>query len=210
MSVWKENANKNLLAKSVEKNDFEIAKLEWLFNGTYIDYGSDDEICQLCEHESLRYHFGITNIKNKNELLVGSSCIDLFDIGIVYNGEIIRGDLRNKQIEKMKNDFKKLSSYERVIEYLEQLKAVNNHGAINTWMSEWIRFRSFQPKSMAHVGWLLDKYSIPHNVKDFKVTIKRSIHKQLILEMDDLRYKRLRYYLSNQQRKIWDNEKGYI
>jgi hypothetical protein len=59
------------------------AILEWEYLGGRKDYRVPVETCQLCCEHPLRYHFHIKNQKNRNEMWVGSGCIDRFGIRVV-------------------------------------------------------------------------------------------------------------------------------
>lgn len=116
MNAYIQNAIKNLLPLS-ESTDFSIAMTEWQTNGTIVDYleGADEgdfddrtnlPACELCDHPELRYHFGITNKLNGNELLVGSRCILRFEgIGVVdaSTGQVFTGDERRKALQREKD-----------------------------------------------------------------------------------------------------------
>lgn len=108
---WRNKAQENLLLKSIEQSDHLMAAKEWEFTGKVIDHEVTDMRCELCEGENLRYHFEIKNKGNKNELMVGSTCIAKFDITVWDDlGNEIIGRSRKttflkKEIEKKKREF---------------------------------------------------------------------------------------------------------
>ena len=63
---------KFILIDSVEKEDYKKALDEWEFTDLY-DRGEVDGMC-ICTHP-IRYEYTITNKINKNELIVGSICV---------------------------------------------------------------------------------------------------------------------------------------
>lgn len=92
MSRWLKAAKENLIPCS-ESKEFNSALSEWFFTGFVIGYGDEVE-CELCGCMLLKAHFEIENKKNKNTLLVGSSCIQRFgeisifdDAGILVTGK---------------------------------------------------------------------------------------------------------------------------
>ena len=108
---WRNKAQENLLLKSIEKSDHLRAAKEWEFSGKVIDHEVTDRRCELCEGDNLRYRFEIKNKLNKNELMVGSTCITKFDITVWDDqGNEVFGRSRkttflNKEIEKKKREF---------------------------------------------------------------------------------------------------------
>ena len=109
-SKWRNKAQENLLLKSIEKSDHLRAAKEWEFTGKVIDHEVTDRTCELCEGDNLRYHFEIKNKGNKNELMVGSTCITKFDItvwddqGNEVFGRRKKTTFLNKEIEKKKRE----------------------------------------------------------------------------------------------------------
>jgi len=69
---WKK-VRETLLSKSANKEDYDEAKMEWDFIESWEDYPGR---CQLCGFHPIRYHFLIKNRLNKNELAIGSECVD--------------------------------------------------------------------------------------------------------------------------------------
>jgi hypothetical protein len=83
----KEKANsserriKRLLLENSHSEDFEEARTEWVFTGTYLfeeDYGDFSPHCELCHATGLKVNFVIFNDRTNTELRVGSSCIQNF------------------------------------------------------------------------------------------------------------------------------------
>lgn len=107
MTDWGKIAAKNLIPKSLS-DVLAAALAEWHFDGQIIDHGEAEEVCELCEHEGLRWHFGIVNDLTGNTLMVGSTCILAFEGIRVYDpddGELATGDVRrlvlNRQRDRM-------------------------------------------------------------------------------------------------------------
>src|SRR5512138_891238 len=81
---WAKRAAENLLPLSEEKRDLATAFKEWAYHqGDATDLGSDRADCELCDHPDIRYQFGIVNLLNGNSLLVGSECIQKFNIDVL-------------------------------------------------------------------------------------------------------------------------------
>jgi hypothetical protein len=72
-----------VLALSVEKNNYELAKREWEYRGEVIDHGPlKDQLpkpaeCQFCGHK-IRYGYRLHNVVNHKVVEVGSECIGNF------------------------------------------------------------------------------------------------------------------------------------
>ena len=69
-----------VLALSVEKKNYDLAKREWEYRGEVIDHGPlKDQIpkpaeCEFCGHK-IRYGYRLHNIVNQKTVEVGSECI---------------------------------------------------------------------------------------------------------------------------------------
>ena len=99
---WLENSMKNLIHVS-EAGSFSEALAEWSFTGGVVDHEEPIEVCELCEHEELRYHYEIHNSMTENRLWVGSSCILKFQDINVYDDDgnrLVDDEKRKKQLEK--------------------------------------------------------------------------------------------------------------
>lgn len=103
-NIWLERSMANLLPLS-ESEQFADAMVEWRTTGYVVEAEPDEDnfICQLCENESLRSHYGIRNDLNENTLLVGSRCILKFTgISVVDpdTGEIVIGKDRERVLRR--------------------------------------------------------------------------------------------------------------
>ncbi|SFN51774.1 hypothetical protein SAMN05421738_1144 [Algoriella xinjiangensis] len=122
MNRWSEIAKKNILTLSKNKNNFNLALKEWTFSGNIYDHKVAEEICELCENENLRYHFEIYNGLG-NRLLVGSSCINRFDITVF--------DKEGIEVTENKESYLKKALNEKLIEDIFfQLKSSNKTGKL--------------------------------------------------------------------------------
>ena len=77
MSNWSEHAAANMIKLS-QGNSLREAMREWGTTGGYEDTHSVGEVCELCEHEGLRYQYEIENRLTRHALWVGSTCITKF------------------------------------------------------------------------------------------------------------------------------------
>lgn len=105
---WMKRARKNLLEMSVEEDDFQKARKEWLYVGLE-DNENCDAKCELCDHEQIRYEYIIKNKLNNNTIIVGSDCIGKFtnDFKDFYdtNGKLVN---KKRLKDDQKNYFKKI------------------------------------------------------------------------------------------------------
>ena len=77
---WAKRSAHNILPLSRNKTDLKSALREWVYNGEMYDLEEPVEECELCNHPDIRYQFKIVNTHNANEMLVGSECINRFEI----------------------------------------------------------------------------------------------------------------------------------
>ncbi|PDZ39471.1 hypothetical protein CON18_14650 [Bacillus cereus] len=93
---WIKRAKKNLLKKSVEKEDFPKARKEWQYKGLEDNEYCEAE-CELCNHEEIRYEYIIKNKLNNNIMIVGSKCIQKFTDDFKTDFFDTEGNLVNEQ-----------------------------------------------------------------------------------------------------------------
>lgn len=72
---------KNILPLSIAQS-LPAAFAEWESDNTLVDRGWRCGVCELCEQEDLRWHFGIQNRQTVNRLQIGSKCILRFSITV--------------------------------------------------------------------------------------------------------------------------------
>ena len=72
---------RNILLENSSSHDFEEARTEWIYTGTFYfeeDFGLFEPTCELCHSAGLKVNFLIENQIIGNTLRVGSSCIQNF------------------------------------------------------------------------------------------------------------------------------------
>lgn len=106
---WMKRARKNLLEMSVEKDDFQKARKEWLYEGLEENENCDSK-CELCDHEQIRFEHIIKNRLNDNIMVVGSACIEKFTDDFKMKFHDVNGNLVNKKRlkDEQKDYFKKI------------------------------------------------------------------------------------------------------
>lgn len=104
---WLKRAMENLFKKSVEKKDFQKARLEWVYKGLEDNQYCEAE-CELCNHEEIRYEYTIVNSLNNNLMVVGSECIKKFTDDFKTDFYDTDGNLVNeKRLTKDKKEYLK-------------------------------------------------------------------------------------------------------
>lgn len=134
--TWLETASEALLEKSIEKVDFNIARLEWRYVGV-VDNLNCDGSCQLCGFNPIRYEYELINIYNSNQLIVGSECIgkftnnytiDLLDTyGNIVDKTRVTGDRNDYFKKKLHEQLDNITKYERnsfVLSIVEEIKEI--------------------------------------------------------------------------------------
>ena len=149
-----------------------MAFLEWSHSGTVKDLSPRQGTCELCGKYSLRYHFQIYNNQTKHELWVGSRCIDQFQVPVLDDhGQLLTGTdvrrrfsagKRNARVENVLRAPEKLSKSEPKLE--NALHYYRQHGRLT-------------PNQMSLMKWRLTDNQIDFELKDFKISLRRSVHK---------------------------------
>lgn len=185
MNRWREKSKNNLFHNSVEKDNAELAAQEWRFTGYFIDHKRANETCELCETECLRYHYEIINQNNSNKLLVGSSCIERFDIA-VFNDKGIQ--IFGKEKIKYLDDIIEKRKYEDALNHLRELWLVSDgeeKEEINA-IAESFKYRKcFIPSHLFHAFYLMKKYSLEYDPALFKVYLRGKSNMDYVLNMSE-------------------------
>lgn len=219
-NYWHENSKRNLFAQSENKSDFNTARGEWVVTGKVFDNCGVEEdpqdiSCELCEHEQLRWQFEIRNEINKNVMLVGSSCIEKFDINYYRNGKLLSAEERNsildRQIRKIREDHK----YEAGLDALRALYKVDEkeRDTITMIGKKFKRVRKLDPGMAIYISRMLEKSGIDYLHSWFQIALRNDLSQKSIRSMSDSDYERLEPFLSKQQKdkceKIREKFKNY-
>lgn len=190
-----------MLPLSVEKISLANAVKEWLYSGDMYDLEAPVERCELCEHPDIRYQFRIINRLNGNELLVGSECINKFEISATDDHGNILG--RNESRRKVSRDRRFLvneARKRRLVNALVELSTRDKTLDIDSFVSYVLDRDAFTPNQLAFLLWQFDKHRIAYSPTDFKITIRRDREKDQLRQMDSWKLKRLWASMSMSQR----------
>ena len=203
---WASRSADNILPCSNEKNVLAAALKEWLYTGDMLDLEEPIENCQLCDHPDVRYQFCIKNKFNGNELLVGSECINKFEIkAIDSDGTILGLDDSRKKINSDRRYLVEEARKKRVINSLVQLSRAESDFDIESFITYLQDRGSFTPNQLCTIFWRFKEYNIEHKKTDYKFTIRRNREKAQIREMPDWKLKILWDSMSTAQ-KTWVKE----
>lgn len=152
---------------------------EWSFTMETIDHGLPSEICQLCEHEELRYHFKIKNALTNNVLWVGSQCILKFNISVFEQGCRLSTSDAKKKLERLMQQMRLQSC----INSLEQLAKTENNDILSNALTFYKKNKYLTPKFAFVVLWRLQENKIDHSPSFFKINLQKDKYKQNLREM---------------------------
>lgn len=132
-NFWLENSKRNIFSRSKNTADFTAACLEWKvtdrvidnYEGLNIDEDPPEVSCDLCEHEQIRWQFEIINENNKNTMMVGSSCIERFNIRYIKNGRVLSSEERKSTLARQIQDIIATKKFEQGLNALRLLYKVN-------------------------------------------------------------------------------------
>jgi len=100
MTPYPFRVRNNILPLSVAETLPEAFE-EWSFTYRTIDHEDASESCQLCEKESLRYHFQIKNSLTGKLLWVGSQCILKFGLSIFEGNHRLSPADAKKKLDRL-------------------------------------------------------------------------------------------------------------
>lgn len=206
---WVSRCAKNLLPLSKENQDFPKALKEWVYTGDMYDLEVPTEDCELCEHPDIRYQFKIINQLTENELLVGSECINKFEIvAIDERGCILSKEESKKKVQRDRQYLITEAKKKKVINALVALSTKEDDFDIYSFISYVQDRGSFTPNQLTFLFWRLDEQRIEYSPSDFKLTIRKDREKDQLLEMADWKVKKLWKAMSTSQRQWYDNSKN--
>ncbi|MGF6494203.1 hypothetical protein ABIE56_002394 [Luteibacter sp. 621] len=142
---------------------------EWAWTGGTEDHGSASETCELCEQESLRYHFEIHNDHTFATLRVGSTCILRWQMGVQVNGKRLSQAAAKTAI----NDALKRMQRAACIRALEAVLAAEPNEILQSALVAYRDGKALTPKQINVVFWRLDTAGIEYNPSFFKVDLRK-------------------------------------
>lgn len=203
MTTYPQRVKDNILPLSVGKTLPEAFE-EWTFTDDVYDCGEPIEICQLCDHTDLRYHFQIRNSINSNELWVGSECIKKFGISVFENGQKLSPDLVRKKLDRLIDSM----HLESCINTLTELANQEDNKILKDAIKYYRRNKYLTPNFAFVVAWKLSEYKISYQPSFFKVLVNNKKYKNDLDSMNSFKRRHIWVLLSPQQRKAAEKRKS--
>jgi hypothetical protein len=205
---WVSRSSTNLLPLSKEKQDFQKALKEWVYTGDMYDLEAPIEDCELCEHPAIRYQFKIINQLTANELLVGSECINKFEIAAIdERGRVLSTEESKRKVQRDRQYLITEAKKKKVINVLVALSTKEQDFDIDSFISYVQDRGSFTPNQLSFLFWQLDAQAIEYSPSDFKLTIRKNREKDQLLEMADWKVKKLLKAMSTSQRQWYESNR---
>lgn len=200
---WAARAAKNLLPLGRERSDLAKALKEWRYEGGFHDLETPDADCELCDHPDIRYQFEIKNLHTDARLQIGSECINRFGISATGDdGEDLDAAGTRKKVSRDRRTLVEEARKRRVITALVALSQADPEFNILSFIDYLQDRGAFTPKQLATLMWRLKTMSVSYDLRDFKLTIRRSREKAQLLEMADWQIGRLLPAMSPAQRNF--------
>lgn len=209
MSKKRKKSQDNLLRLSHETEDFSTALKEWFFTGDIVDHQHPIAECELCEQTGLRYHFRISN--NISDLLVGSDCIQDFDI-------FIKGDDGQAIATHQKSNYLKNKAKEKhVTDALTALLKTIPHGDILGFKRVYLDQRAQEMymsnkafgKTLNYLFIRFEEENIPIDKSSFKINIQSDLSKRKLICLDKIRFERILPALTKAQKLYYEQNSPY-
>ena len=195
MEQYTQRVRANILPKSVAKT-LPAAFREWHWTGNTEDHGYPTETCELCEQESLRYHFEIKNEITEEVLQVGSQCILRFDVGVYEAG-------RRLSVEEART---KLNATLRNMQHAACVRALRDalthepHAILESALARYEAHQALTPKQINVVFWRLGANKVEFNPSFFKVDLSKKKLKEDLKSMRDFERARVWKAMTSSQR----------
>lgn len=201
--TWAQRAARNILPLSRERSDLAAALREWRYEGGFQDLEAPDADCELCDHPDIRYQFEIRNRFTDARLQIGSECVNRFGISATgEDGVDLDAAGTKKKVSRDRRALVEAARKRRVINALVALSHADPDFNITSFIDYLQDRGAFTPKQLATLLWRFQKLSVPFEVRDFKLTIRRDREKQQIIEMQDWQLERLVPAMSPAQKRF--------
>jgi len=171
---------------------------EWSFTETIFDHEAPIETCELCGKKEVRYHFQIENALTEQRLWVGSHCILQFGVSVFEDDEKLTPAQAKKKLARLKDQMR----LEFCLSALQRLAAAENNNILKGALGYYELNKCLTPKYGAVVLWRLKANKIDHSPTFFKITLKRSQHKEDLRNMKRSAFLNIWPALSASQRKL--------
>lgn len=152
---------------------------EWSFKDVIRDHERPVETCELCDQESLRYHFQIQNPLTKNTLWVGSHCILKFGLSVFEGDRRLSAADTQKKLDRLTQQMRG----ESCVKALERLAAAESNPILANALKYYRLNKNLSPKFAFVVLWRLRSNDIDHSPSFFKVNLKRGKYQQDLQSM---------------------------
>ncbi|NAT15223.1 hypothetical protein CU666_12680 [Pseudomonas syringae pv. actinidifoliorum] len=171
---------------------------EWSFTDIVKDHEQATEVCELCEKESLRYHFEIKNVLTDHILWVGSQCILKFGLSVFEEGQVLTLVKAKKKLNRLTQQMQG----ESCIRALERLAKADTRAMLSNALSYYQNNKFLSPKYAFVVLWKLKENNIDHSPSFFKIDLKSSKHRNDLQEMPRRNFHTIWPALSSSQREL--------
>lgn len=208
---WLENSIKNLLPLSRNQTDFKTALTEWEWTGDCEDYEQCIEQCQLCEQDDLRYHYTIENRHTKQQLLIGSSCIEKFDITVRdANGNEItenKAAYLDKFMKQQRREKSMASLANAPANKMKEFQKGKRRYELDNYCAKRVANGMMDARMLNYLFIRFEEESIAFDARSFSIDIRSGEGKNKLLRLDKDQYERVKKALSVSQRTFYMNNK---
>lgn len=199
---WASRSADNILPVSREQQNLSLALKEWVYTGEMYDLKAPNEDCQLCDHSNIRYQFNIRNTHNHNELLVGSECINKFEIKAVDESGVLLDVIESRRkVNRDKRQLVSEASKKRLINALVELLKKDEEFEIENFIDYVQERGAFTPLQLSTLVWRLNEKRIRHNPADFTLIMRRNREKDQLRAMPEWKIRKIWDYLSIPQKE---------
>lgn len=171
---------------------------EWSFTERTIDNGTPIKICQLCDHEQLRYQFEIKNTLTNHTLLVGSQCILKFNLSVFEDGRRLSPVDSKKKLDRLTQKMR----LDSCIKSLRDLANAEDSEILISALDFYVKNKYLTPKYAFVVLWRLRYNNVDHSPTFFKINIKKEKYKNDLRGMPVSRVHIIWPALASSQRKV--------
>jgi hypothetical protein len=196
MEHYTQRVRANILPKSISQS-LPLAFQEWHWTGNTEDHERPTETCELCEQESLRYHFEIRNDQTAETLRVGSQCILRFDVGVFDAGR----RLSPKDAKAKLSETVRKMQHESCVRALREVLAREPNDILRSALARYEANLALSPKQINVVFWRLGVNNVEFNPSFFKVDLSKDRLKEDLKAMSGFKLARIWTAMTSAQRK---------
>lgn len=169
-----------LKEQTIDVNQSDFA--HWTYSGEMHYDPLKPQKCTLCKRKST-LRFKVKNRTSAKYIYVGRECILKINLSLNDSNTASNADDIKSSTQKSAFIVNKEFRQQRAMNSLFELAKVDKEVNVDSLLQTFEENGAFSPNQMFLLNWRFEYYSIKFLPEDFKLTIKKSAHRQQLMKM---------------------------